>query len=107
MVRPETKTSEEVDGAKEIPLGEAMVIAVTVAETRQLQNMHLKEKWKTVRVPNYQTKTRHRPTQFKKIIYTLPVLCVEKDFRGLNEVLPTCIDLVETNFMLTYPAANQ
>ena len=35
------------------------------------------------------TKTGHRPTQFRKITDTLPVLCVDKNFRGLNEVLRT------------------
>ena len=33
------------------------------------------------------TKTRHRPTQFKKITDTFPVLCADKNFQGLNEVL--------------------
>ena len=32
------------------------------------------------------TKIRHRPTQFKKITNTLPVLCPDKNFRGLDEV---------------------
>ena len=29
------------------------VIAVMIKETNGLQNMHLKEKWKTIRFPNY------------------------------------------------------
>ena len=33
------------------------------------------------------TKTGHRPTQFKKITDTLPVLCADKNFQGLDEVL--------------------
>ena len=53
------------------------------------------------------TKTRHSPTQFKTITDTLPVLCADKNFQGLNEVLWTGINLVETNFMPTYPHTNQ
>ena len=41
MVRTETENSEEVNGAKKVPPGEALAIAVTVAETRQLQNIHV------------------------------------------------------------------
>ena len=33
------------------------------------------------------TETGHRPTQFKKINDTLPVLCMNKHFQGLNEAL--------------------
>ena len=44
MIRTRTKTPEKVDGAKEIPATEATVIAVTVAETKQSQNVRLKEK---------------------------------------------------------------
>ena len=33
------------------------------------------------------TKTRHRPTQFKKITDTLPVLCADKNFQGLDKVI--------------------
>ena len=53
------------------------------------------------------TKTGHRPTQFKKITDTLPVLCADKNFWGLNEVLRTGINLVESNFMPTYPDATR
>ena len=38
MVRTGTITPEEMDGAQE-----AAAIAVTIVETSQLQNMHLKE----------------------------------------------------------------
>ena len=53
------------------------------------------------------TKTWHRPTQFKKITDTLPVLCVDKNFQGLDEVIWIGRDLVETYFMLIYPDAIQ
>ena len=53
------------------------------------------------------TKSGHRPTQFKKITDTFPVLCTDKNFRRLDEVLWTSIDLVETNFMPTYPGATR
>ena len=39
-----TKTPGEVDGAKEPPMAVATAIAVTIAETSQLQNFHSKEK---------------------------------------------------------------
>ena len=52
------------------------------------------------------TKPGHRPTQFKKITETLPVSCADNNFQGLDEVLWTGIDLVETNFMPTYPNTN-
>ena len=51
--------------------------------------------------------TEHRPTQFKKIIDTLPVLCTDKNFQGIDEALWTGIDLVVSNFMPTYPDATQ
>ena len=51
------------------------------------------------------TKTGHRPTQFKKITDTLPVLCADKNFQELNEVLWTEHDIVETDFMPPYPDA--
>ena len=54
------------------------------------------------------TETGHRPTQLKKITDALPVLCADKNFRGLNEVLWTGRDLgVKTDFMPTYPNATQ
>ena len=53
------------------------------------------------------TKIGHRPSQFKKISDALPLLCAEKNFRGLDEVLQTGHDLVKTNFMLPYPNSTQ
>ena len=41
------------------------------------------------------TKTGHRSTQYKKIVNTLPVLCVDKNFQGLDEVIQIGHDLVE------------
>ena len=49
------------------------------------------------------TETRHRLTQFKKIIDTLPVLCADKNIRGLDEVFRTGINLVESNFIIQTP----
>ena len=45
------------------------------------------------------TKIGHRPSQFKKVSDALPVFCADKNFQGLNEVLWTGHDLVETDFM--------
>ena len=49
------------------------------------------------------TKTGHRPSQFKKISDALPISCADKNFQGLDEVLRTGRDLVETIFMPPYP----
>ena len=108
MVRTEIRSLEKVDGAEENPAAMAVVIAVSVAETTRLQNMHLKLKMK--QGPVYKlaiTKTGHRLTQFKKITDALPVLCADTNFQGLNEVLWTGRDLVKTDFMLTYPHTTQ
>ena len=53
------------------------------------------------------TKTKHRPSQFKKICDALPVFCADKNYGGPNEVLRTRCDKVKDDFMLAYPNANQ
>ena len=53
------------------------------------------------------TKTGHRPTQFKNINDALPVLCADKNFQCLDEVLQTGHDLVKTNFIPPYAEAIQ
>ena len=53
------------------------------------------------------TKTGYQPTQYKKIIDTLPVLCADKNYRGIDDVIQTENDLVETDFMTNYPDADQ
>ena len=52
------------------------------------------------------TKTGHRPSQFKKISDALPVLCADKNYQGLDEVLCIGHDPVKTDFMPDYPDAN-
>ena len=52
------------------------------------------------------TKTGHRPSQFKKISDSLPALCVDKNYQGLDEVLCNGRDPVETDFMPDYPNTN-
>ena len=67
MVRTGTKTPNEVDGGEEVPAAKALAIAVMVMETRRLQSMHLKEKEKTVRFPNYKLpKLGINPINFRK-----------------------------------------
>ena len=67
MVRTSTRTPEEVDGDK-APTVVATAIAVTITETRQLQNMHLKETTKDGPTSKFIiTETGHKPTQYKKI----------------------------------------
>ena len=53
------------------------------------------------------TKTGHRSTQYKKIVDTLPVLCPDKNYQGTNDVIWTRNNLVETDFMPTYPDTNR
>ena len=53
------------------------------------------------------TKTGHRPTQFKKITDTLPLLCLDKNFHGLDEVLWIGTNLVKVDFMSPYPNATR
>ena len=52
------------------------------------------------------TETGHRASQFKKISDALPVLCADKNYGGLNEVLLTGRDKVEDDFIPAYPDAN-
>ena len=53
------------------------------------------------------TKTGHQPTQYKKIVYTFLVLCTEKNYQGINDVIWTGINLFETNFIPPYSDTNQ
>ena len=53
------------------------------------------------------TNTGYRPNQFKKITVTLSVLCADKNFQGLDEVIQTGRNLVERDFMPTYPDTTQ
>ena len=53
------------------------------------------------------TKTGHRPSQFKKISDALPVLCADKNYQGVDEVLRTGRDWVEIDFMPAYLGANR
>ena len=45
------------------------------------------------------TGTGHGSTQYKKIIDTLLVLCVDKNYQGLDDGIQTRNDLVEADFM--------
>ena len=53
------------------------------------------------------TKGGQRTTQYKKIIDALPVLCADKGFRYVGEIICTETELVEATFILTYPDATQ
>ena len=52
------------------------------------------------------TETRHQATQYKKIVDTLPVLCADKNYQGIDDVIWNGIDLVEADFTPIYPDAN-
>ena len=43
------------------------------------------------------TEIGNSPTQYKKVIDTLPILCADKNYQGLNDVIHNRIDLVEAN----------
>ena len=49
------------------------------------------------------TETGHWATQYKKIIDTLPVLCADKNYRRINDVLCTGTNLVKADFTPPYP----
>ena len=53
------------------------------------------------------TKTRHQPTQYKKIINTLLVLCADKNHGDINDIIQTGTNLVEANFTPPYPDTNR
>ena len=53
------------------------------------------------------TETGHRLTQYKKVIDTLPILCADKNYRGLDDIIWNRIDLVEANSTPPYPEANR
>ena len=53
------------------------------------------------------TKTGYRPTQYKKIVENLHVLCVDKNYQRIDDVTWTRNDLVERDFMPPYLKANQ
>ena len=47
-------------------------------------------------------KTGHKPTQYNKVIDTLPVLCADKNYQGLADVILNGINLVEADFTQSY-----
>ena len=49
------------------------------------------------------TKTGHQATQFKKIVDDRPILCVDKNYRYIDDIVCTRIDLREAAFLLAYP----
>ena len=53
------------------------------------------------------TETGHRATQYKKITDTLPVLCVDKNYRCIDDILCTGTDLVKAYFTPPYPDSDQ
>ena len=53
------------------------------------------------------TKGGQQTTQYKKIIDALPVLCADKGFRYIDEIIRTNKEEVESTFLPAYPDANQ
>ena len=53
------------------------------------------------------TKGGQQTTQYKKIIDAIPVLCADKGFRYIDEIICTNKEEVESTFLPAYPDANQ
>ena len=53
------------------------------------------------------TKTGYQPAQYNKIIDTLPVLYVDKNNQGIDDIIWTRTNLIETDFMPPYLNPNQ
>ena len=88
-----TKSPDEVDGAKEALVVEAAAVAVTITETTQLLKYLFEEKMKDGCISKLIiTDTRHQATQYRRIIDTLPVLCADKNHRGIDDMLCNRID---------------
>ena len=52
-------------------------------------------------------KSGYQPIQYKKIVDTPPVLCTDKNYQVINDVVWNRINLVEADFTLIYPDANR
>ena len=50
------------------------------------------------------TECTHQATQYKKLIDALPVLCTDKGFRFVNDIICTDRELVKASFLPSYPA---
>ena len=53
------------------------------------------------------TESGHQANQYKKIIDTLPVLCVDQYYRCIDDVLCNWIDLDKADFTPPYPNSDQ
>ena len=106
MVRTGTRTLEEVDRAEEPPNGSGRGERRNNHGNKSIAKYSFEGKMKDGPISKLTiTKTGHRPSQFKKISDALPVLCTDKNYQGLNEVLCTGYDPVEAEFMPEYPDA--
>ena len=101
MFRARVRTPEEVDGAEEAPNCRNNHGKESIVKFAFEENMKDGSISKLLI-----TKTGHRPTQYKKIVDTLPVIYVDTDSGGLYEVIWTGNDLVEIDFMQTYLNVN-
>ena len=52
------------------------------------------------------TKTGNLATQYKKIVDTFPVLCADKNYGGIDDVIWNRSDLVEADFTPLYSDTN-
>ena len=53
------------------------------------------------------TEIGRRATQYKKIVDMLPVLCVDKNYKGIDDILCNGINLVKADFIPAYPDAKR
>ena len=88
MVKTGTKTQEEVDGAKGVPAAKGHGYCCNSCGNKMIAKYAFEGKMRDGLIFKLvNTKIGHIPTRFKKITDTLPVLCADKNFQGLDEVL--------------------
>ena len=108
MVRTGTKSPEEVDRYKKHPAVSGRGDCRNGRGNNSIVKYSFQEKMKDSPISKLTiTKTGYRPSQFKKISDALPVLCADKNYQGLDQVVRTGRDQVKTDFMQAYPDANR
>ena len=53
------------------------------------------------------TESGHQAVQYKKVVDALPVFCVDKNYRNINNIICTNTKLQEAAFLPTYPDARR
>ena len=99
-----TKTPEDVDGVKEDSGGIGRVGCRGDHRNSSIVKHSFEEKLKDDCLSKVTiTKSGHQATQYKKIIDTSPVLCADKNFRYIDDIICTGTKLLEAAFLPVYP----